>query len=156
MQSFRGKVSERNTVDSTQVEGVLRMKQRPRIYYSESQKAAMSEPWQRSEPMHAIARLFDSRLTAIRGILAPTGGIRLYEQRQRSALVCLLSGRMQISRKTTWNSTTQDESRGCTGKGTGGFARPQSRSESGPGATDRAIIRPMHGMYSASGAPVWA
>jgi len=33
------------------------MGQRPRIYYSESQKALMWERWRKGEPLHQIAQL---------------------------------------------------------------------------------------------------
>ncbi len=35
------------------------MKQRPRIYYSESQKALMWNRWRRGDTIHQLARLFD-------------------------------------------------------------------------------------------------
>ena len=35
------------------------MKQRPRIYYSEKQKAVMWDHWQKGDNLHTIARLFD-------------------------------------------------------------------------------------------------
>ena len=35
------------------------MKQRPRIYYSESQKALMWDRWRKGETIHQIAKLFD-------------------------------------------------------------------------------------------------
>ncbi len=35
------------------------MKQRPRIYYTESQRALMWERWQKGDTLHQIARLFD-------------------------------------------------------------------------------------------------
>ena len=35
------------------------MKQRPRIYDTEQQKALMWDRWQKGESLHAIARLFD-------------------------------------------------------------------------------------------------
>lgn len=38
---------------------MLSMKQRPRIYYAEAQKAVMWERWQRGDSLHAIAGLFD-------------------------------------------------------------------------------------------------
>jgi DNA-binding CsgD family transcriptional regulator len=52
------------------------MKQRPRIYYNETQKAMMWDRWRRGESLHEIARLFDRHHTSVRGILAETGGIR--------------------------------------------------------------------------------
>jgi len=36
------------------------MEPRPRIYYTESQKALMWDRWQKGESLHAIARLFVS------------------------------------------------------------------------------------------------
>jgi IS30 family transposase len=73
------------------------MKQRPRIYYSESQKAQMWDRWQKGESLHSIARLFDRYHTSIQGILAKTGGIRP-PQRRRSRLALSLSEREEISR----------------------------------------------------------
>jgi hypothetical protein len=35
------------------------MKQRPRIHYTESQKALMWERWQKGESLQQIAQLFD-------------------------------------------------------------------------------------------------
>jgi len=35
------------------------MKQRPRIYYSESQRRLMWERWRKGETIHQIAKLFD-------------------------------------------------------------------------------------------------
>lgn len=52
------------------------MKQRPRIYYTESQKALMWERWQKGESLQQIAQLFDRNHSSIERILAETGGIR--------------------------------------------------------------------------------
>ncbi|GGP26827.1 hypothetical protein GCM10010971_26460 [Silvimonas amylolytica] len=52
------------------------MKQSPRIYYSESQKALMWDRWQQGESLQHIAQLFDRNHSSILGILAQTGGIR--------------------------------------------------------------------------------
>ncbi len=52
------------------------MKQRPRIYYAESQRALMWERWRQGATLHQIARLFDRPHTSVRGVLAETGGIR--------------------------------------------------------------------------------
>jgi hypothetical protein len=52
------------------------MKQRPRIYYSEAQKAMMWDRWQRGESLHDIAQLFDRGHSSIQRILSETGGIR--------------------------------------------------------------------------------
>jgi IS30 family transposase len=73
------------------------MRQRPRIYYSEVQKAMMWDRWQRGESLHDIARLFDRGHSSIQGILAATGGIRPL-QRVRSSLALSLSEREEISR----------------------------------------------------------
>ena len=51
------------------------MKQRPRIYYSESQKALMWERWRAGDNLHQIANLFDRPHTSVQGILVRTGGI---------------------------------------------------------------------------------
>ncbi len=73
------------------------MKQRPRIYYSESQRALMWERWQKGETLHQIAQLFDRNHSSIQGILAETGGIRP-AQRCRSKLALSLAEREEISR----------------------------------------------------------
>ena len=52
------------------------MKRRPRIIYSEEQKALMWDRWQKGESLHAIARHFDRHHTSISNILEKRGGIR--------------------------------------------------------------------------------
>ena len=52
------------------------MKQRPRIYYSETDKAVMWDRWQKGDSLHDIARLFDRGHSSIQRILPRTGGIR--------------------------------------------------------------------------------
>ena len=73
------------------------MKQRPRIYYTEEQKALMWDRWQKGESLSAIARLFDRHHPSIRRILAETGGIRP-APRRRSRLALSLTEREEISR----------------------------------------------------------
>ena len=73
------------------------MKQRPRIYYTESQKALMWERWQKGESLQQIAQLFDRNHSSIQGILAATGGIRP-APRRRSRLALTLAEREEISR----------------------------------------------------------
>jgi IS30 family transposase len=73
------------------------MKQRPRIYYSESQKALMWDRWQKGESLQQIAQLFDRNHSSVEGILAQTGGIRP-PQRYRSRLALTLAEREAISR----------------------------------------------------------
>jgi IS30 family transposase len=73
------------------------MKQRPRIYYTESQRTLMWDRWQKGDSLHQIARLFDRHHPSIQGILAETGGIRP-AQRCRSRLALTLAEREEISR----------------------------------------------------------
>ena len=73
------------------------MKQRPRIYYTETDKSLMWDRWQKGESLNSIARLFDRHHSAIQGILARTGGIRPPEKR-RSKLAMTLAEREEISR----------------------------------------------------------
>jgi transposase, IS30 family len=70
---------------------------RPRIYYTESQKALMWERWQKGESLQQIAQLFDRNHSSIQLILARTGGIRP-APRRRSRLALSLAEREEISR----------------------------------------------------------
>jgi IS30 family transposase len=72
------------------------MKQRPRIYYTESQKALMWERWRQGESLHQIAQLFDRHHSAVQGILSESGGIQPAERR-RSRLALSLGEREEIS-----------------------------------------------------------
>ena len=73
------------------------MKQRPRIYYTEADKALMWDRWQKGESLNSIAMLFDRHHSAIQGILARSGGIRP-PRRRRSRLALTLAEREEISR----------------------------------------------------------
>lgn len=73
------------------------MKQRKRIYYTDSQKALMWDRWQRGEPMNRIAALFDRHASSVRNILIQHGGIRP-PLRRRSPLALSLAEREDISR----------------------------------------------------------
>jgi len=73
------------------------MKYRPRIYYTEEQKALMWDRWQKGESLGSIARLFDRYHSSIQRILAETGGIRP-AQRHRSKRALTLAEREEISR----------------------------------------------------------
>lgn len=73
------------------------MKQRPRIYYTETQKAMMWERWKAGDTLHEIGKLFDRPHTSIHTILAATGGIRP-PARHRSRLALTLDEREEISR----------------------------------------------------------
>src|SRR5450830_1833131 len=73
------------------------MKQRPRIYYTETQKALMWERWRKGDSLQQIAQLFDRNHSSIQRILAESGGIRP-AQRQRSRLALTLAEREEILR----------------------------------------------------------
>ena len=73
------------------------MKRRPRIYYSDSQKALMWERWKQGWTLHEIGKLFDRPHTSIHQILAATGGFRP-QQRTRSPATLTLAEREEISR----------------------------------------------------------
>jgi IS30 family transposase len=70
---------------------------RPRIHYTEGQKALMWERWQKGESLQQIAQLFDRNHSSIQGILAATGGIRP-APRRRSRWALTLAEREEISR----------------------------------------------------------
>ncbi|MCX7149069.1 MAG: IS30 family transposase [Rhodocyclales bacterium] len=73
------------------------MKRRPRIYYTESQKALMWDRWRKGESLQQIAQLFDRNHSSVQRILGETGGIRP-AQRHRSRLALTLAEREEISR----------------------------------------------------------
>ena len=73
------------------------MKQRPRIHYTDSQKALMWERWQKGESLQQIAQLFDRHHPSIARILGETGGIRPVP-RCRSRWALTLAEREEISR----------------------------------------------------------
>ena len=73
------------------------MKQRPRIYYTETDKALMWDRWQKGESLQTIAQLFDRNHSSIAGVLSRTGGIRP-PARRRSRLALTLAEREDISR----------------------------------------------------------
>ncbi len=73
------------------------MKQRPRIYYTESQRSLMWDRWQKGDSLQQIAQLFDRHHSAVQGILVKSGGIRP-PPRHRSKLALTLAEREEISR----------------------------------------------------------
>jgi IS30 family transposase len=73
------------------------MERRPRIVYTDSQKALMWERWRKGETLQQIAKLFDRHHSSVRGVLEPSGGIRP-AQRRRSDCALTLSEREEISR----------------------------------------------------------
>jgi IS30 family transposase len=73
------------------------MERRPRIRYTESQRALMWERWRAGDSLQQIAQLFDRHHPSIQGILRKTGGIQPRERR-RSRLALSLAEREEISR----------------------------------------------------------
>ena len=73
------------------------MKRRPRIYYSDTQKALMWERWKQGWTLNEIGRLFDRFHTSVQKILAETGGIRP-PVRRRAESALTLAEREEISR----------------------------------------------------------
>ena len=73
------------------------MKQRARIYYTDTDKALMWDCWQKGDSLHAIARLSDRSHSSIAGIFSRTGGIRP-PHKKRSRLALTLAEREEISR----------------------------------------------------------
>ena len=73
------------------------MKQRPRIYYTEAQKALMWDRWKAGDTLHEIGKLFDRLHTSIHTILSASGGIRP-PTRHRSRLALSMTEREEISR----------------------------------------------------------
>jgi IS30 family transposase len=76
---------------------MLKMKHRPRIYYTEEQKALMWDRWEQGESLASIARLFDRHHPSIERIIREHGGIRPPERR-RSPCALTLAEREEISR----------------------------------------------------------
>ena len=73
------------------------MKRRPRIYYTEEQKALMWDRWKQGESLESIARLFDRHHPSIERIIRGHGGIRP-PKRRRSLAALTLEEREEISR----------------------------------------------------------
>lgn len=73
------------------------MNRRPRILYTESQKALMWERWRKGDSLQKIAQLFDRNHSSVQRILSETGGIQP-AQRHRSRLALTLPEREEISR----------------------------------------------------------
>ena len=73
------------------------MERRPRIRYTESQRALMWERWRKGDTIHQIAKLFDRHHPSIARILGESGGIRPRE-RHRCDTALTLAEREEISR----------------------------------------------------------
>ena len=87
------------------------MKQRPRIYYTQTQKDLMWERWKKGESLQQIAQLFDRHHSAIQGILIRTGGIQP-PKRIRSQLALTLAEREAISRGVAANQSIRSIAKG--------------------------------------------
>ena len=84
------------------------MKQKPRIYYSASQKALMRDRWQKGDSLAQIAQLFDRYHSSIERILAEAGGI-LPAPRYRSRLALTFAEREEISRAVAAGHSFPDD-----------------------------------------------
>ena len=73
------------------------MKRRPKIYYTEEQKALMWDRWKKGESLESIARLFDRHHPSIERIIRAHGGIRP-PKRRRAPYALTLAEREEISR----------------------------------------------------------
>ena len=82
---------------STIERGMLKMKYRQRIYYTDEQKALMWDRWQKGDSMNTIAGLFDRGHSSVQSILLRMGGLEP-APRKRSGLSLGLAEREEISR----------------------------------------------------------
>jgi IS30 family transposase len=82
------------------------MKWKPRMYYSDSQKALMWERWRQGDSLQKIAQLFGRNHSSVERILAETGGI-CPARRCRSRLALTLAEREEISRAVAVRQSIQ-------------------------------------------------
>ena len=73
------------------------MPRKPRIYYTETDKALMWDRWRKGESLESIAQLFDRTHGSVARILRQTGGIRP-PKRARSRRALSMIEREEISR----------------------------------------------------------
>ena len=73
------------------------MPRKPRIHYTETDKALMWDRWQKGESLESIAQFFDRTHGSVARILRQTGGIRP-PKRTRSRRVLSMAEREEISR----------------------------------------------------------
>jgi IS30 family transposase len=73
------------------------MPRKPRIHYTETDKAVMWDRWQKGDSLETIAQLFDRTHGSVARILRQTGGIRP-PKRVRSRQTLSLAEREEISR----------------------------------------------------------
>jgi hypothetical protein len=80
---------------------MLKMKQRPKTYYTEEQKSLMWDRWQKGETLGSIARLFDRHHSAVARIIGKSGGIRP-PPRHRSSRCLSLAEREESLAALLW------------------------------------------------------
>src|SRR6266403_2093284 len=102
------------------------MQYRPRIYYTENQKALMWERWRKGESLQQIAQLFDRNHSSIQNILVATGGIRP-PPRRRSRLALTLAEREEISRAIALDQSARSIAR-LLGRSPSSVSREISRN----------------------------
>ena len=73
------------------------MPRKPRIHYTETDKALMWDRWEKGESLEKIAQLFDRTHGSVARILRRTGGIRP-PKRARSRRALSMAEREEISR----------------------------------------------------------
>mgnify|MGYP001812883649 CR=1 FL=1 len=62
-------------------------KYRPRIYYTEADKALMWDRWRKGDSLEKIAQLFDRSHSSVARILVQTGGIQSPKRTRRSSTI---------------------------------------------------------------------
>lgn len=100
------------------------MKQRRRIYYTETQKALMWERWREGDSLQHIAQLFDRNHSSIQRILAETGGIQP-PARHRSRLALTLAEREEVSRSIVAGHSDFPPSDGAEASGKPASLKPR-------------------------------
>jgi DNA-binding CsgD family transcriptional regulator len=73
------------------------MSRKPRIYYTETDKALMWDRWRKGDSLQTIAQLFDRSHGSVASILRRTGGIRP-PKRTRTRRALSIAEREEISR----------------------------------------------------------
>jgi len=77
--------------------GVLKMKRKQRVRYTESEIDLMWERWQQGDDLHTIARLFNCNFhTSVQRIFSSCGGIKPIK-RKRSSMALSMAEREEIS-----------------------------------------------------------
>ncbi|CAI8694022.1 hypothetical protein EMIT0111MI5_11397 [Burkholderia sp. IT-111MI5] len=92
------------------------MKQRRRIYYTDSQKALMWERWRKGESLQQIAQLFDRNHSSVQGILAETGGhtAKATAPFELGTNPCRAGGDLALSGCWRFDSRDCDSARTCS------------------------------------------